>query len=563
MYRRQDTHKYPRRYAVCAEAIADAGGSRIEPIILTKLCTVFGLLPIAISDTVRCRDSLFQYGFRMFEIPLIWYTPHAVFMTISPMRILRYISRFIVPKNILFLSIGVFICFFTFVAFSRHSNFHSRRLDLGNMEQVVWNVSHGNGFTLTDPMGDRQQSRLAVHADFLLIALAPFYLLWQDPRMLLLVQTIVMGLGAVPVFWLATHILKSERIALVFGLMYLLYPPLQRMTLHDFHAVALSTTFLLFAYWFMETKRYGWFLLLGLLAALGKETEWVTFGLMGGYIAFRQKKYVFGVSVLALGFAMFYYLYWYAMPAAVISGNHFALGYLSDFGDSQNNIVLGLLEKPWMVLTTLFSSTRLYYYLQLLLPVGFLPLLSPMPLFLAVHTLLINALSSNSLMRQIDYQYTSGITPFIFVSAIYGFSRMKTYFKRKTFVGIWIVLFCVVGVTTYMWGEIPLTNQDRYYFFIWSIPEKQSMMKVREIIGTSSSVSVTNNIGSHFSNRETLYNFPINATSADYSVVLLGDQYAWPSGDAQAEMVKTLLNSPDYTLMLRDGDFYAFERNHL
>ncbi len=32
------------------EAIADAGSSRLEPIILTKLCTVLGLLPITISD---------------------------------------------------------------------------------------------------------------------------------------------------------------------------------------------------------------------------------------------------------------------------------------------------------------------------------------------------------------------------------------------------------------------------------------------------------------------------------------------------------------------------------
>lgn len=32
------------------EAIADAGASRMEPIILTKLCTVFGLLPITIAD---------------------------------------------------------------------------------------------------------------------------------------------------------------------------------------------------------------------------------------------------------------------------------------------------------------------------------------------------------------------------------------------------------------------------------------------------------------------------------------------------------------------------------
>jgi multidrug efflux pump subunit AcrB len=34
------------------EAIADAGASRLEPIILTKLCTVFGLLPITLSNAL-------------------------------------------------------------------------------------------------------------------------------------------------------------------------------------------------------------------------------------------------------------------------------------------------------------------------------------------------------------------------------------------------------------------------------------------------------------------------------------------------------------------------------
>ena len=34
------------------DAIADAGASRMEPIILTKLCTVFGLLPITISNAL-------------------------------------------------------------------------------------------------------------------------------------------------------------------------------------------------------------------------------------------------------------------------------------------------------------------------------------------------------------------------------------------------------------------------------------------------------------------------------------------------------------------------------
>ena len=33
-----------------ADAVADGGASRMEPIILTKLCTIFGLLPITLAD---------------------------------------------------------------------------------------------------------------------------------------------------------------------------------------------------------------------------------------------------------------------------------------------------------------------------------------------------------------------------------------------------------------------------------------------------------------------------------------------------------------------------------
>ena len=35
------------------EAIADAGASRLEPIILTKLCTVLGLLPSAVLSNIQ------------------------------------------------------------------------------------------------------------------------------------------------------------------------------------------------------------------------------------------------------------------------------------------------------------------------------------------------------------------------------------------------------------------------------------------------------------------------------------------------------------------------------
>lgn len=471
-----------------------------------------------------------------------------------------------IPELLLWLFVAVSSVYFIFVAVSRHDNFHSRRLDLGNMEQTVWNIRHGNGFTLTDPMGTENISRLAVHADYLLFLMVPFYLLWEDPRTLIIIQTIVVCLGALPVYWIALDRLKNKYFALIFAAAYLLYPPVQRMMLHDFHAVALSMTFLLFGYWYMHQRKYGAFILFAALAGLGKETVWMVVALMGIYVAIFQRMKIMGAAVACIAGGLFYYLFWHAIPGVTVDNQHFALQYLSEFGNGQTNVVFNILSRPLIVLGELVKADRLYYYYQLLLPLGFLPVFSPLHMLFAAPSILINALSTNAHMRQIDYQYTADIIPFLFISAIEGLRFMLAKisgYGRKWKIFPRIVTSCFVGcavLASYLWGELPLTMQDRFYYFIWELPEKAVMKQVEERISPVYTVSVTNNIGSHFAGRKYLYNFPVNALTADYAVAHIGDQYAWPSGEAQRQAVDELLNSPNHILIARDGEFYAFER---
>jgi multidrug efflux pump subunit AcrB len=62
------------------KAIADAGASRMEPIVLTKLCTVFGLLPVTIADPLwRGLGGAIIYGLilastiMLLFIPVVYY----------------------------------------------------------------------------------------------------------------------------------------------------------------------------------------------------------------------------------------------------------------------------------------------------------------------------------------------------------------------------------------------------------------------------------------------------------------------------------------------------------
>ncbi len=58
------------------KAIADAGASRMEPIILTKLCTVFGLLPITIADPLwRGLGGAIIYGLLLASTIMLLFIP--------------------------------------------------------------------------------------------------------------------------------------------------------------------------------------------------------------------------------------------------------------------------------------------------------------------------------------------------------------------------------------------------------------------------------------------------------------------------------------------------------
>lgn len=313
----------------------------------------------------------------------------------------------------------IYMLYFTIVSFLRYDNFYTGRFDLGNMAQTVWNSLHGRIFMLTDPNGTQQISRLAYHADFILILLAPLYALWQNPKMLLLIQTFVVVAGAFFLYIIVRDLLKNRNIALVFAFSYLLNPSVQRANIYDFHAVTLVTTFFFAMYYFFLKKRYVWFIVFALLAGLCKEQIWLIIALFGLLVFFLHKKRILGVALFLISIGMFYYLIWIAIPQA-LGAQHFALAYFSDYGDSPTQVVKGIVLSPNKIILTILEPTRLAYLNDLFMPVGYLILLFPFFLVFAGPDLLIDLLSSNPQLHEIYYQYTTTITPFVFLGAIYA-----------------------------------------------------------------------------------------------------------------------------------------------
>ncbi len=129
-------------------------------------------------------------------------------------------------------------------------------------------------------------SRLAMHVEPIYFLIAPIYWLRQQPETLLILQTVVLALGAWPVFWLARERLESDLAGVAFAAVYLLFPGLEAANLWEFHAVALAAPLLLFAFYYGQAGRWRLFWLFAVLAMMTKEEIPLTAALMGMYFVF-------------------------------------------------------------------------------------------------------------------------------------------------------------------------------------------------------------------------------------------------------------------------------------
>ncbi|MBA3723736.1 MAG: DUF2079 domain-containing protein [Candidatus Levybacteria bacterium] len=447
------------------------------------------------------------------------------------------------PYEAIVLSMSaLYAIYITAASFLRYDNYYTGRFDLGNMVQTVWNTLHGNFFMLTNPDGIEQISRLAFHADFILILLTPFYLLWQDPKMLLLIQTIVVSCGALFVYLIAKEVLKNNYIGVVLAFAYLINPSLQRANLYDFHAVVLATTFLLATFYFYLKRKYLHFIIFAILAALCKEQIWLIVALFGPLIALHHRKWIWGAGIFAVSTGMFFFLLEYAIPSS-LGANHFALEYYSGFGSSPTDIIKAIILSPDKVMAIVMEPERMRFLTQIFSPLGYLSYVFPFTLIFAGPDLLISLLSSNSNLYQIYYQYTATMTPFIFISAIYGMwiiikvsnylsflRRQESRFRIKSGMTISVVLILYILYnalhTAYAFGPMPGSKEPNIAMFTKPFGDREYIDTFIATIPEEYSVAASNNLGSHLSQREVIYVLPYGIDRADMVLVSAKDNYA-------------------------------------
>lgn len=106
------------------------------------------------------------------------------------------------------IAVIIFTLYFSLFTIARMRAMYANYYDLGIMHQATYNsyqaIVTGDWSRIleqTNPFGPEQIKRMAIHTDFLLALLAPFYIFYQGAETLLVIQSIIVALGAFCGLW--------------------------------------------------------------------------------------------------------------------------------------------------------------------------------------------------------------------------------------------------------------------------------------------------------------------------------------------------------------------------
>ena len=412
---------------------------------------------------------------------------------------------------LLLVIIAAYLGTFLTLTLLRYSNYRGSEFDTAIFNQVVWLLSRFKGAYSTI----RGTNLFGDHFAPILFLLTPLYWVRGNAPALLTVQTLALGAGAIPVYLIAKDKLVSRWLALGLAAAFLLYPATQYMNLADFHPESLGLVFLLFAFLAIERRKFIWFYVLCLLAAICKEDMILAVLVLGILVYFlydkRAGKIVsFGSLVYFLAAVLF------LIPHFAPAGYQYS-GRLRAFGPTTKQAVKNFFLHPGRTLNILATRQNLRYVFDLLMPVAFLSIFAPIFLLPALPAFFFNIISDFQPQHTIGtlnspVQYTAAIIPFVFIAAIFGLKRFKKWseggFRSRFVIGgvAVIVLVCALAGNFYF-GPSPLAAgfQGSAYRSDKNI---DAIRKGVDLIPADASVSAQTFLLAHLSSRQKIYQFP-------------------------------------------------------
>ena len=497
---------------------------------------------------------------------------------------------------ILCIAVTTYAIVFSCITILRYYSFMTRAWDMGIFTQSLWTTLYADKFLyhtcelFLNPSG----SFFGVHFSPILFLILPFYRLITAPETLLVLQSFILALAAIPVYKLAREYAGGRNVGLLFASVYLMYPPMQMVNWYDFHVQAFLPLFFIFTMYYIRKENWPrYFLFFSLSLMVEEHAAWFT-AFIGVYIAWKHRRQILsslrsrepsGKKVLVIAVATIVISglwYWFTIwqrntffpinPAA-----------MEEFLGSPNFSILGAkdpLQIPFLVVTRPWNAVqalafdiqyKLLYLALLFGPLALFSFKAPSALIPTIPWFGFAFLSQTMAHHTLGNQYQAYLTAFIFASAVFGLE--KNFLKNPNLKSIKGALKKIVAFNlVFFFLTSPLCPVMNVAFPNYTrIGVGQHELQLYEVLGivpSNASILTQDNIFTQVSHRIDAYVVPSRFTESSIKDLAIGFvnetldyrvEYVLVDNKtdaASANLVVSLLQAkPQFKLiMTRDGN---------
>jgi uncharacterized membrane protein len=437
--------------------------------------------------------------------------------------------------------LGIFALLYSWSKISQYLSFHIHAVDFSVFDYAISNTLHGR-FMYAPFLNT---NLFSIHFAPILLLIVPLYLLHDGPFILLILQALIVVLGALPFYKLCRELFPEPFVAPLLTIAYLNYPFLIKGLEYDFHWEMAIPWFIFTAFCYLvklDTPKYFLFVILALMTK--EDVAIYTFAL-GAYLCVFQRRWKVGIPTMVLSAV------WFVAAIQVISalsgGQLVYLGRWHRYGSTPFEIAAYALLHPLELFKEIVRPGLLA---KLLLPLIFLPLLKPSLLLLAIPPYIVNATSSYEVQSKLYVYYAAPIIPFLFIAMVYGLKNLTTWFATKREALLWTVCLLLVVLNFGQFKSFAITPHHRIgYEVLKQIPREASVAAQVDLVP-------------HLPKRQRIYMLDQTSRNLDVEYVVFDKKgNKWPMSVSEyEELFSSFSNNKKYRLIFEKDGYALFRR---
>ena len=288
-------------------------------------------------------------------------------------------------------------------------------------DNILWNISHGGPFFKATPTLGPIGSHFRRHATLISYVLAPFYLIHPGAAIVLVMQSVIQGIAAVPLFLFARRRIGGAAAALV-AVLYLFHPALQQSNLFEIHYVKFGPAFFWTTLWLLDSGRHRLAILAAVVTVTVREdvATWVILMGLWGLWTGRSPRTSLGITLFA---GLYVGIVKFGIMTALAHGeDELTFMYAELLPRGKNGfawVLATVFGNPPFTIESLLDLGKLVFFLQAFVPLVLYPLRRPIGWFALIPWGIFCLISTHyAPLVDIHFQYSAHLLAFVFPALV-------------------------------------------------------------------------------------------------------------------------------------------------